>query len=155
MDCGADAATLESPERGFCPHPPLHCFHIFPIRGEQKKERGGACVQACVRVCVRACVRACLCVCVHVRGVRAIYVCVCPPRSRTRRRATVTGRICASVGSASQLNPENAHSYQQQQQQPRCECISLDMAPSTGADRQSESPPIPDHALPPHHEPNG
>ena len=81
------------------------------------------CVCVCVCVCVRVCVYARVCVCVRVRVYFAL-------RSRTRgRAAAIDGR---ADGFASQLNPREC-SLAPLQQQPGCECISLDRAPLTGA----------------------
>ena len=106
--------------------------------------RACACVCACARACVcayvRACVRTCVCACV-----RAVWVASLSPssacvrvrvyfalKSRTRERAAAIDETRRWVCLSTQPR-ESSLAPLPLQQQPGCECISLDRAPLAGA----------------------
>ena len=112
--------------------------------------RASACVRACV--CMR--VRACACVCVRVRACACVCACVCARVCACVGEVTkslVCVWACACVLCAQIPNPRAGGgdrwtrrwvclptqprecSLAPLQQQPGCECISLDRAPLTGA----------------------
>ena len=103
-------------------HGPVRCLCVSVRVHQIPRLR----VCACVCVCVGGCVR------VHEIPRLRVCVCVCTfaLRSRTRERAAAIDETCRWVCLPTQ--PREC-SLAPLQQQPGCECISLDRAPLTGA----------------------
>ena len=104
-------------------HGPVRCLCVS-VRVHQIP-RLRVCVCVCVGVCEFTKSLVCVCACACVR-----CVCTFALRSRTRERAAAIDETCRWVCLPTQ--PREC-SLAPLQQQPGCECISLDRAPLTGA----------------------